>query len=81
MIVRTDPAYLPQLENIAQAARQRLALSPYHVIRKLSCECNDEGILYLRGRLPSFYHKQLAQHAVFGLEGVTQVVNEVVVSA
>jgi osmotically-inducible protein OsmY len=89
MIVRTDPAYLPRLETLTQTAQQtltqaaqkRLALSPYHVIRKLSCECSDEGILVLRGHLPSFYHKQLAQHAVLGLEGVTRVLNQVTVAS
>jgi len=77
MIVRTDPVFLPCYDIVAQAARRRLEMSPYVGIRKLSCECNDEGVLVLRGRLASFYHKQLAQHAVLDLQGVTQVVNEV----
>lgn len=81
MIVRTDPAYYLRYDTVAQAARKRLELSPYQGIRKLSCECNDEGVLFLRGHLPSFYHKQLAQHAVLHVAGVTQVVNEVIVSA
>jgi osmotically-inducible protein OsmY len=77
MIVRTDPAYCPCDDTLAQAAKERLQRSPYHGIRQLSCACNDEGVLFLRGRLSSFYHKQLAQHAVFGLEGVTRVVNQI----
>ena len=56
-------------------------MSPYPEIRRLSCECNDDGVLFLRGHLASFYQKQLAQHAVLDLEGVTQVVNEVEVGA
>ncbi len=48
-------------------------------VRSLACEF-DRGVLRLRGRLSSFYQKQLAQQAVIGLFGVEQVVNEVVVS-
>jgi osmotically-inducible protein OsmY len=42
-----------------------------------------EGLLFLRGRLASFYQKQLAQEAVSRLEEVDQVINhiEVVVAA
>jgi osmotically-inducible protein OsmY len=77
MIVRTDPAYCPCEDTLAQAAIARLQQSPYHGLRQLRCACTDEGVLFLRGRVRSFYHKQLAQHAVLGLEGVTRVVNEV----
>ena len=35
-----------------------------------------QGVLFLSGRLPSFYQKQLAQEAVAGLAGVAQVINE-----
>ena len=62
------------------AARQRLERSPYCGIRQVACSSNGQGVLYLRGELPSFYYKQLAQQAVIGLEGVTRVVNEVVVA-
>jgi len=37
----------------------------------VSCEC-DDGVLFLRGRLSSFYHKQLAQEVVARTAGVTQ---------
>ena len=33
--------------------------------------------LYLRGQVPTFYLKQLAKTAVSGLDGVSQVVNEI----
>jgi hypothetical protein len=38
-------------------------------------------VLFLRGPLPTFYLKQLAQEAVAGVEGMSQVVNETVVDA
>lgn len=62
--------------EIAQAARKRLRRSPYPPLQRLSCECDDRGFLFLRGRLPSFYLKQLAQQAVLDLQGVTQIVNQ-----
>jgi len=36
-----------------------------------------EGILFLRGHLPSFYQKQLAQEAIRNLDGVNQIVNKI----
>lgn len=54
----------------------KLQSNPYRAIRAVSCEC-DRGQLLLRGRLSSFFHKQLAQEAVAKIEGVTQVVNEI----
>ena len=66
---------LPSCEVI-QAAQARLRTTPYPGVQKVSCECDDQGVLFLRGRLGSFYHKQLAQEAVAGLPGVTQVVNQ-----
>jgi len=80
MIVRMEPVLDPRLDRVAEAARRQLELSPYSGIRQVRCESNGRGVLYLRGELPSFYYKQLAQQAVLKLEGVTQVVNEVVVT-
>jgi hypothetical protein len=61
--------------EIAQAASKRLRRSPYPSLQRLSCECDDLGVLVLRGRLPSFYLKQLAQVAVAGVHGVVQLIN------
>ena len=66
--------------EVEQATRERLASSPYAALRKLSCYFHFErGILSLRGRLSSYYEKQLAQEWVAGIEGINQVVNETVV--
>ena len=67
--------------EIIQAARDRLQRNPHPNIQRVSCECNDQGVLFLRGRLATFYQKQLAQEAVASLPGVTQVVNETEVAA
>ena len=45
-------------------------------MQRLWCEF-DGGQLFLRGQVPSFYFKQLAQEAGVGMEGVRQVVNEI----
>ena len=62
-----------------ERARARLRESPYLSIRQVSCEF-DRGALMLRGRLPTFYYKQLAQEAVADLDGIRQVVNEIEVT-
>ena len=61
--------------EVARAAKARLRATPYPSIQRVSCECDDRGVLFLRGRLGSFYLKQLAQEAVIRLPGVTRVVN------
>ena len=65
-------------DEVAGAANNRLRASPYRAVRSLACDC-CEGILFLRGQLPTFYQKQLAQEAVMNVAGVLQVMNEAVV--
>ena len=62
--------------TIAEVAMDRLRDSPYRALRRVSCECRH-GVLFLRGRLFSFHETQMAQETVAGIDGVTQVVNEV----
>jgi osmotically-inducible protein OsmY len=71
--IRNAPVHFP---GIADAATECLLKSPYHDVRWVSC-AYDHGILFLRGRLPSFHQKQVAQEAVARVKGVTQVVNEI----
>ena len=61
---------------IAEAATVCLWASPYKAMRRVSCECKH-GVLFLRGRLFSFHEEQVAQEVVAGVNGVTQVVNEI----
>lgn len=65
--------------KVAEAARLCLRNSPYRVLREVRCEC-ECGVLLLRGRLTSFYHKQLAQEAVARVKGASMVVNHIEVS-
>jgi len=78
--VATDCSGRPRSYEILQAATARLRANPYPNVQKVSCECNHQGVLMLRGRLTSFYQKQLAQEAVVRLPGVTQVINDIEVA-
>jgi osmotically-inducible protein OsmY len=64
---------------IADRAHACLQQSPYHAVRLVTCDYH-RGVLFLRGRVPDFYRKQLAQEAVLHVEGVCRVVNEIEVS-
>ena len=48
---------------IQDQARAALRSSAYHPVRHVSCEVR-ECVLILRGRVPSFYMKQMAQNVV-----------------
>ncbi len=61
--------------DVPTLAQQCLEKSPYMTVRSVSC-AYEGGRLFLRGRLPSFYQKQLAQEAVAGLEGIAEIVNQ-----
>lgn len=63
-------------KQIAENAKLRIVHQPHLSVQRIWCEFAD-GRLILRGQVPSYYHKQLAQAAVAGMEGVRQVVNEI----
>jgi len=66
----------PPTSEVGQAAQDRLRQSPHAALREVECDFAG-GTLTLRGRVPSFYYKQLAQEAVAHLEGVVQVSNRI----
>jgi CheY-like chemotaxis protein len=61
-------------EEAAFAAEFRLHASPYAALKNIAC-AYDHGVLTLRGSLPSYHLKQLAQETVAGLKGVEHVDN------
>lgn len=67
---------LQDVEGIVAAAKARLAKVPHLSVQRIWCDFSG-GRLVLRGHVPSFYLKQLAQEAVAGLSGVTQVINDI----
>jgi len=60
----------------AEVAKQRICRQPRLTFQRIWCEY-DGGRLLLRGQVPSFYYKQLAQEAIAGMKGVVQVVNDI----
>ncbi len=69
------PARIAQ-RGLRESAERCLRRNPYLALRNVSCDCRD-GVLVLRGCLPSYYLKQLAQEAVARLEGVGAVDNQI----
>jgi osmotically-inducible protein OsmY len=64
------------LKDVAKAAQSKLKSSPYPAVARLKCYFNG-GSLTLRGQVPTFFEKQIAQEAVADLEGVNELVNGV----
>jgi len=60
----------------AGLAKQRIFRQPHLAPQRIWSEY-DVDRLFLRGQVPSFYHKQLAQEAILGMVGVDHVVNEI----
>jgi CheY-like chemotaxis protein len=66
--------------DVFDRAEAALRGHQYLALRRVSCEYRD-GVLTLRGCLPSYYLKQLAQASVAGIQGVQRVRNEIAVSS
>jgi osmotically-inducible protein OsmY len=77
-------ATLPRSERLASdilaAVHEQLRASSHYFVRAVTCEF-ERGVLILRGRVPSFYLKQLAQTLVRRVAGVDQVKNLVDVAS
>jgi osmotically-inducible protein OsmY len=61
---------------IARRAQERLRSSSYVSVQRLTCDVH-EGMLTLRGRLPSFHTKQVALSLVAEVEGVEEIIDRV----
>ena len=55
-------------------AERRPRESSYAAVRNVCCE-HHEGVLILRGCVPTYYLKQIAQTLVREVKGVDQIVN------
>jgi osmotically-inducible protein OsmY len=68
---------LPSKEpGVAHLVERRLRSHSYPALREISCEYRDR-VLVLRGRLPTYYLKQVAQTVAGGVEGVERVDNHI----
>ncbi len=71
----------PERALMAQSeAQSRLRESGYREFQSVSCEYSG-GVLTLRGRVPSFYLKQLAQTLIRGVRFVAEIHNRLEVAA
>ena len=61
-------------QGVARAARERLAHSSYPALRALRVSFH-EGVLTLRGRVPSYHMRQVAWKLVGELPGVEEFVD------
>jgi hypothetical protein len=64
----------------SEEAESRLRRSGYLAMRHLSCAFRA-GVLTLRGRLPSYYLKQVALAVVTTVEGVERIDDQIEVAA
>ena len=70
------PPPSPRHVDPADLAERALRSSPYLALRNVACDYRG-GVLTLRGCLPTYYLKQVAQAVVARVEGVRYVVNEI----
>ena len=71
-----DPEILNPQARIKELAEERLRRNPYSPLKNVCCDYLD-GVLLLRGFLPTYYLKQVAQEAVADLEGVSRTDNQI----
>jgi hypothetical protein len=74
--IQEDHKCKQRFERMIDMAQTRLRQSPYPLLKRISCDYN-EGVLVLRGRLPNYHHKQMAQESVRWLDGISEIVNEI----
>ena len=65
--------------SLLDEIRSRLRSSSHPRLRHVECEYH-EGIVILRGRVPTYYLKQLAQSVVLSHSKVEELVNQIEVA-
>jgi hypothetical protein len=80
MRTSTRPTARLSATNAERSARVRLAKTGYPALKRVECSFRN-GKMILRGQVPSYYHKQLAQEALRTSTHVKQVMNHLEVVA
>jgi hypothetical protein len=62
--------------SVQDLVEQRLRSNPYLSLRNITSDYLD-GVLVLRGCVPTYYLKQMAQEVVTDLEGVERIDNQI----
>ena len=60
----------------AEMAESHLRSNSYLALKNISCEFR-QGVLILKGNVPTYYLKQVAQAVVAPTAGVERIVNEI----
>ena len=79
-VTSTDTVETVFPADVSEMARQRLQRDSRLALKSISCEYLN-GVLVLRGRVGTFYLKQIAQELVANLEGKERVDNQIQVVA
>jgi osmotically-inducible protein OsmY len=66
-------------QPVLDGVRQQLQSSPFYAIRALRCDFH-EGVVTLRGSLPSYYLRQIAQSLVRRVSGVLELDDRITVT-
>ena len=66
-------------ERVLLEIRRRLCAAGHHALRQIECEYSN-GVVVLRGRVPTYYVKQIAQAVLLASPIVARVVNLIDVS-
>jgi osmotically-inducible protein OsmY len=74
------PGPTAQRPGVGERAESRLRRSAYRALQHISCGFGA-GVLTLRGRLPSYYLKQVAQTVAATVEGVERIDNQIEIVA
>jgi osmotically-inducible protein OsmY len=62
--------------DVTEMAKDRLQQTAHGPLRNVACDF-ERGTIVLRGMVPRYYLKQLAQEIVGDLPGVMQVINDI----
>ena len=66
-------------EHVLLEVRRRLSAADHHALRQIECEYAD-GVVVLRGCVPSYYLKQIAQAVLLSNPIAERIVNRLEVS-
>ncbi len=69
-----------ETDILADRVDSALETSPYFSHRSMRCETEEEGRVVLRGKVTSYFQKQMAQETVRRIDGVEAVDNLLEVS-
>jgi osmotically-inducible protein OsmY len=75
-----SPSSLLAPARVVEGAENCLRHNSYLALKNVQCDFH-EGVLTLKGCLPTYYLKQMAQSVVGRIEGVKRIVNEIEVVA